>query len=70
MTDENFIVCVRVGISKRALVEGSIKKKCSICHNDIWVSPATLQSIELGLYKGEYACVNCMNIKLEEENKG
>ena len=66
MKDENFIVCNRVGMSRKPLIDGSIKERCSICKNEVWISPATIQSIKLGLYKGEIACVNCMNIKLDD----
>jgi hypothetical protein len=67
--DENFIVCCRVGKSKRNWIKGSIKKKCSICNNEVWVSPATLESIEVGLYKGKIVCLTCMNKKMRSLKK-
>lgn len=66
---ENLIVCNRVGISKKSLIDGSIKEKCSICSDEIWVSPATLESIRLGLYNGKFACVGCVNKKIRRKVK-
>lgn len=62
--DENFIVCCRVGKALKPLIAGAVKEKCYICGEDCWVSPGTLKSIELGVYKGEITCLNCINDKM------
>lgn len=60
----NLIVCCKVAKGGKPLIDGSVRKECSFCSEDIWVSPATMGSIGMGLYEGDFACVGCANKKL------
>lgn len=55
----NITVCVPVH-RKKPLVKGSIKGKCVYCKREIWISPATQQSIKTGLYPKKTVCTDCV----------
>ena len=40
-------------------VAGSDRQPCVECDTDVWVSPATQRSIEMGVYPDRIICIDC-----------
>ncbi|MBI4174464.1 MAG: hypothetical protein HY517_02365 [Candidatus Aenigmarchaeota archaeon] len=57
--EDAITVCLRVREGKLPPVELSTRDVCSKCSKQVWISPATRQSIEMGLYPDVIVCVNC-----------
>lgn len=67
--EDAITVCLRVSKGRLPPIELSFKNTCSKCGKDVWVSPATKQSIESGLYPDVIVCVNCALKMIEKEEK-
>jgi hypothetical protein len=52
-------VCRRVE-KQHEIFEGSTKGNCVSCKKEVWISPGTRLSVEMGLYPDNYACEECV----------
>lgn len=64
---DGITVCIRAVEGKLPAVELSYKDVCSKCGKYVWVSPATKQSIESGIYSEILVCVKCAAELIEED---
>jgi len=57
---EAVTLCMRCA-TMPAPVEGSERRECVGCGAEVWVSPASRQSIERNEYPAVFACMQCAN---------
>lgn len=64
MTDDRAIlVCFRVAAGLTEVWPGSLVKQCSICKQDIWVSPIALEDLAEKEFPVEVLCHVCARIR-------
>lgn len=59
LLEQGYTVAMRAAETDGPLIEGSERRECTYCGHDVWVSPATRESIEAGLYPDRILCVQC-----------
>lgn len=62
--DKVYICCSRVTDPPIVLIEGSSKDICSICSEEVWISPGTKKTKEE--HQGIVLCIQCAMKKAEE----
>lgn len=63
-------VTVSMKVEKSPIeIPGSDRRECLSCGEDVIVSPATVRSIEAGIYPDDVACLECANAAAESAEK-
>jgi hypothetical protein len=65
--DKVYICCSRVSDPPMVIIEGSTKDICSICSEEVWISPATKQTKED--HDGIVLCIPCAMKKADESEE-
>lgn len=65
--DKVYICCSRVTDPPMVIIEGSSKDVCSICSEEVWISPATKATKEER--QGIILCIECAMKKAEESKE-
>lgn len=62
--DKVYICCSRVTDPPMVIIEGSSKDTCSICSEEVWISPGTKKTKEER--QGIILCIQCAMVEAEK----